>query len=100
MMVLPLSVHYEMSAKGAGVVVVELIFEVVLLIGTTDNDWSFTIDVDNKLIFLKGDDFSVSNFHVFVKSLVNKSSHAFYKTHKKGLMLRKDLSKVTSVIGY
>ena len=40
-------------------------------------------------IFLTEDALSISNLHGFIKSLQQKSSHVFEKTHEKGLMLRK-----------
>ena len=57
-----------------------------------------TVDIDNKLIFLTGDALSVSNLDGFIKSLQHERSHVFEKTHEKGSMLRKALSKVAPVI--
>ena len=77
MLLLSLSVHDEMSTKGAGVVLIELLFEVGLC--TADNDQNIPVDVDNTLKFLAGDALTMSNFYGFITSLVNKSSHVFDK---------------------
>ena len=79
MMLLSLSVHDEMSTKGVGIVLTELLFEVGLLTGTADNDWNIPVDVDNALTFLAGDALTMSNLYGFVTSLVSKSSHVFDK---------------------
>ena len=50
-----------MNDKGAGVVLVELLFKIGLLIGAFENDWSLPVRIDNKLIFLTGDALSISN---------------------------------------
>ena len=79
MLLLSLSVHDEMSTKRAGVVLIELLFEVGLLTGTADNDWNIPVDVDNTLKFLAGDALTMSNSHGFIISLVSKNSHVFDK---------------------
>ena len=96
---MPLSTHDEMSAKGAGVLLVELSFKIGLLIGTFENDWSLPACTDNVLVFLTVCAISVSNSHRFTKSLQHESSHVLEKTHKKGLMLRKALNEVAPVTG-
>ena len=55
MMLLTLSMYDEMNTKGADVLVVELLFEVGLLIGTVDNDWILPDDIDNELMPMSGD---------------------------------------------
>ena len=87
-----------MSDKGAGVVLVELLFKIGLLIGAFENDWSLPVRIDNKLIFLTGDALSISNWHRFIKLLQHKSSHLFENTHEKGLILRKALNKEVPVM--
>ena len=46
MIILPLSTHDEIRTKGAGVVLFELLFEIILLTGTFEKDWSLPIDSD------------------------------------------------------
>ena len=97
MILLTLSSHDEMSTKGTGVALVELLFETGLLMVTFENYWSLPIDVDNKLIFLTGDTLSMSNLNRLSKSLHHESSHVFEELCEKGLMLRKVLNEVSPV---
>ena len=80
MILSPLSTHDEMSIKGAGVVLIESLFEGGLLKGTANNDWNIPVDVDNELTFLAGDALTMSNSHGFIISLASKILHVFDKT--------------------
>ena len=48
MILLSLSIQDEMSTKGIDIALVELLFEIGLLIGTYEKDWSLLVDIDKK----------------------------------------------------